>query len=85
MTAQVRTYEPDNCLKKGYLSIFKEIIDEIIDNKWLIYQLFKRDFSSMYRESFFGVLWIIIIPLINIKIEIIMIFFRIKSVLLFYT
>lgn len=66
MIAKIRIYEPDNCLKKGYLSIFKEIIDEIIDNKWLIYQLFKRDFSSMYRESFFGVLWIIIIPLISI-------------------
>jgi lipopolysaccharide transport system permease protein len=65
MPNKMRTYEPDNCLKKGYFSIFEEIIDEIIDNKWLIYQLFKRDFSSMYRESFFGILWIFIIPLIS--------------------
>jgi lipopolysaccharide transport system permease protein len=66
MLNKIRTYEPDNCLKKGYLSIFKEIINEIIDNKWLIYQLFKRDFSSMYRESFFGILWILIIPFVSV-------------------
>lgn len=66
MAHKLRTYEPDNCLKKGYFFIFKEIISEVADNKWLIYQLFKRDFSSMYRESFFGVLWIIFIPLLSI-------------------
>jgi len=66
MADKIRTYEPDNCLKRGYFSIFREIYNEILVNKWLIYQLFKRDFSSMYRESFFGVLWIVIIPLISV-------------------
>ncbi len=46
--------------------MFKQIAREIIDSKWLIYQLFKRDFSAAYRQSIFGILWIIVIPVIGI-------------------
>lgn len=60
------TYEPDNSLKKGYSLIFKEIFDEIKNNKWLIYQLFRRDFLTIYRQSVFGILWAFIIPLISV-------------------
>lgn len=66
MTETVTTYEPDNCLKKGYLGLFKEIYNEIKDNKWLIYQLFKRDFFATYKQSFFGILWAFIIPLVSV-------------------
>ena len=60
------TYEPDNSLKKGYLLIFKDIFDEIIQNKWLIYQLFKRDFSAMYKQSLVGIFWAFILPVISV-------------------
>jgi lipopolysaccharide transport system permease protein len=62
----ITTYEPDNSLKKGYLSIFREIYDEFIKNKWLTYQLFKRDFFALYKQSFIGVLWAFIIPLVSV-------------------
>lgn len=62
----ITTYEPDNSLKKGYLSIFVEIFTEFKKNKWLMYQLFKRDFFAIYKQSFVGFLWAIIIPLVNI-------------------
>jgi len=62
----ITTYEPDNSLKKGYLSIFKEIFNEIRKNRWLTYQLFKRDFFAMYKQSFFGVFWALIIPLVSV-------------------
>lgn len=61
----ITTYEPDNSLKKGYLSIFSEIFTEIKKNRWLTYQLFKRDFA-VYNQSFIGVLWAIIIPLVSV-------------------
>src|SRR4030067_70307 len=64
---EVVTYEPDNCLKKGYLTIFREIFAEIRKNKWLIYQLFKRDFLTVYRQSFFGVLWAFIVPIVSVS------------------
>jgi len=60
------TYEPDNSLKKGYLLIFKDIFDEIIQNKWLIYQLFKRDFSAMYKQSLVGIFWAFILPVVSV-------------------
>lgn len=66
MSNIIKTYEPDNSLKKGYLSIFKEIFDEIRKNRWLTYQMFKRDFFAMYKQSFFGVFWALIIPLVSV-------------------
>ena len=60
------TYEPDNSLKKGYLSLFKEIVEEFKKNRWLTYQLFKRDFFTLYKQSFIGILWAFIIPLVSV-------------------
>lgn len=59
-------YEPDNSINKGYLNIFKEITREIKLNHWLTFQLFKRDFLALYKQSFIGVFWALIIPLISV-------------------
>ncbi|MFC2166915.1 ABC transporter permease [Acidobacteriota bacterium] len=60
------TYEPDNSLKKGYVSLFREIYLELKKNRWLTYQFFKRDFLALYKQSFLGIFWAIIIPLIGV-------------------
>jgi lipopolysaccharide transport system permease protein len=62
------TYEPDNILRKGCFNIFKEILTEINRNKWLTYQLFRRDFLSSYKQSFLGIIWAIIFPFVSIFI-----------------
>jgi len=64
----ITTYEPDNLLKKGYLSTFRQIFFELSQNRWLTYQLFRRDFLSSYKQSFLGVLWAIILPFFTIAI-----------------
>jgi len=66
MSEIITTYEPDNSLRKGYLSIFSEIYDELKRNRWLTYQLFKRDFFALYKQSFIGILWALIIPLVSV-------------------
>jgi len=66
MTDQITTYEPDNCLKKGRIYLFKEIFRDIKGNRWLTYQLFKRDFLAIYRQSFIGILWAVIVPLVSV-------------------
>jgi lipopolysaccharide transport system permease protein len=66
MAETITTYEPDNSLKKGYLAIFSEIFSELKKNRWLTYQLFKRDFFAIYKQSFVGVLWAVIIPLVSV-------------------
>jgi lipopolysaccharide transport system permease protein len=68
----ISTYEPDNSLKKGYLSIFREIFNEVKKSRWLIYQLFKREFFTAYKQSFIGVLWAFIIPVVSICIFILL-------------
>jgi lipopolysaccharide transport system permease protein len=59
----ITTYEPDNCLKKGYRSIFPEIYNELKANRWLIFQLFKKDVLALYKQSLIGLMWAVIIPL----------------------
>jgi lipopolysaccharide transport system permease protein len=66
MHGTITTYEPDNSLKKGYLSIFIEIFNELKKNRWLTYQLFKRDFLAAYKQSLMGIFWALILPLISI-------------------
>lgn len=61
-----QTYEPDNSIKKGYFSLFGEIFRELKSNTWLTFQFFKRDFLAIYKQSFIGVLWAFIIPLISV-------------------
>lgn len=62
----ITTYEPDNSIKKGYASLLREIVNEVVKNKWLTYQLFKRDFFAIYRQSFMGFLWAFIVPLVSV-------------------
>lgn len=66
MKENIVTYEPDNSIRNGYFKIVKEIVDEIRTNRWLILQLFKRDFLAMYRQTLIGVIWAIIIPLVSL-------------------
>ena len=61
------TYEPDNSIRKGLWSIFQDITDEIRKNHWLTYQLFKRDFSALYKQSFMGLLWVFIVPVFSVS------------------
>jgi len=60
------TYEPDNSIKKGYISLWKEIFWELTHNKWLTFQLFKRDFFAIYKQSLVGVFWAFIVPIISV-------------------
>ncbi len=66
MNLTITTYEPDNSLKKGYLSIFRDILSELNRNRWLTQQLFKRNFLAMYKQSFIGIFWAILLPLISV-------------------
>jgi lipopolysaccharide transport system permease protein len=62
----ITTYEPDNSLKKGYKGLFTEIYNEFKANRWLMFQLFKKDFVALYTQSFIGFMWAVIIPLITV-------------------
>ena len=59
-------YEPDAALRKGYGALFGEIFAELTQNRWLIWQLFKRDCFALYKQSFIGVFWAFLVPLISV-------------------
>lgn len=63
---KITTYEPDNSIKKGYISLWKEIFFELKQNNWLISQLFKRDFFAIYKQSLIGIFWAFIVPIISV-------------------
>jgi lipopolysaccharide transport system permease protein len=62
----ITTYEPNNSLKKGYKGVFPEIYNELKANRWLIFQLFKKDFLALYKQSFIGLMWAVIIPIATV-------------------
>lgn len=72
MTTKITTYEADNSLKKGYLSTLAEICIQIKENRWLVYQLFRREFLSVQSQSLVGVLWVFLMPMISIGIFILL-------------
>jgi len=49
-----------------------EIFREFQANRWLTFQLFKRDFLSIYKQSFIGIFWVFIIPLVGLATFIIL-------------
>lgn len=62
----VVSYEPDNSLRRGFFSLVGDIGRELVDNRWLTYQLFKRDMFAFYKQSLLGAVWIIFVPLITV-------------------
>jgi len=68
MAEKTNIYFPDRSIKQGYLSLFKEMMREVISSRWLTSQLFKRNFSATYRQSALGIFWVLIIPLVSVGI-----------------
>lgn len=66
MANHVTTYVPDNSIKKGLGAMFQEVYHELAYNKWLTWQLFKRSFVSMGKQSVLGLIWPLVTPLISI-------------------
>jgi len=63
---KLTTYEPERLIKQGIISLWKEIFQDTKESKWLIRQLFLRDFKGQYSQSLLGVAWALIIPLVTL-------------------
>lgn len=66
MTEKVTIYFPDKSIKQGYPSLFREMVEEVINSRWLTWQLFRRNFNALYRQSLLGIGWALIIPLVSV-------------------
>jgi lipopolysaccharide transport system permease protein len=62
----IKIYEPNYRVKMGFIRCYVFMIMNTVKSRELIWQLFKRDFLSGYKQSFFGMFWIFISPVIGI-------------------
>jgi lipopolysaccharide transport system permease protein len=60
-------YTPESSLRSGKFSLLGIICNEFLDNRWLMIQIFRRDFIAKYKQSFTGVVWTVIIPVFSIS------------------
>ncbi len=65
-SAEVVVYRPDNSLRRGYFSLWGDIVRELVRNRWLTVQLVKRDVGAFYKQSLLGIVWVVLIPLITV-------------------
>jgi len=61
-----RVYEPDNSIRQGYVALLRDIAQEIAANRWLTFQLFKRDIAATYKQSFIGYFWVLVLPAFSV-------------------
>lgn len=56
-------YQPNHILKAG-VRIWTEMFRELVDFRGLVWRLVVRDISARYKQSFFGILWAFLAPLV---------------------
>lgn len=59
-------YTPNYRSKHSFLESWKVMFRNIWESKFLIHQLFARDFFAAYKKSFLGFTWIFVTPLVNV-------------------
>jgi len=62
---KIKVYSQDTIYKKGFLPIFKGMVENLLNGKELAWQLFKRDFKAKYRQSLLGWAWLFLMPFVT--------------------
>ena len=62
----ITIYRPNLRHELGFFKTWKIMLQNIVQARELIWQLFKRDFLGSYKKSFIGVAWIVISPIVGI-------------------
>jgi lipopolysaccharide transport system permease protein len=61
-------YCPDRVLLLGFFTLWREIFSNLFQIRELIWRLFLRDFKAKYRQSFLGILWALLNPVITVGV-----------------
>jgi lipopolysaccharide transport system permease protein len=65
MEPKKELYEPHKYLKMG-IRVWGEMFNELFHNAELINRLFLRNLAARYKQSVFGIVWVVITPFIAI-------------------
>jgi lipopolysaccharide transport system permease protein len=63
MQLETKIYQKENNI--NILKLLKESLKDIWESRYLARQLAERDIKAQYRQSYFGMLWAFIIPLLT--------------------
>jgi len=63
----ITIYEPNSVLKSGIM-VWRDMIHELIKSRELIWRFIVRDISARFKQSFLGVFWAFLSPLIMVLI-----------------
>ena len=66
MDQDITIYEPNYRSRYGFFETWSIMFGNIWKSRFLIQQLFIRDFFAVYKKSFLGIAWILIAPLAGI-------------------
>ena len=69
---KTKIYCPDRVLLLGFFALWQEIFSSLMQSRGLIWRLFLRDFRAKYRQSFLGILWAVLNPLITVGVFILL-------------
>lgn len=61
-------YEPNKYLKDGFFRVWVYMFNDMLVSMGLGYRLFVRDFTAKYKQSLFGFLWVIFLPLFTVGV-----------------
>ena len=70
MNLETKVYQKSN--RFNIFTLGKQSIKDIISSHFLAQQLAKRDIKAQYRQSFLGILWALIIPLITAMVWVVL-------------
>lgn len=65
MSNKITIYNSKSFYSRGILNILKDMVDELISNRELIYRLFWRNYVSRYKNSLLSWGWIFFMPLMT--------------------
>src|SRR5574342_445426 len=63
---KVTVYEPNQRARMGFARSWVYMLRSVSSSRELVWQLFKRDFVSNYKQSLLGVAWLFISPVVAI-------------------
>ncbi len=59
-------YTPHQRQRIGFFKSWLVMVANIVQSRELVVQLFKRDFLAVYKKSFLGVAWVILLPVLGV-------------------
>jgi len=73
LSAEWTYYTPDLHSGAGFVEAWTSIVRDLSKHRFLMWQLFKKDFKAQYQQSYLGILWSVLLPLLPIAIYVFMV------------